>query len=191
MSVRSALAALATLVAVAACGIPVDDAARPLSAEDVPSPRPGPTAAPAPPTGGATDAAVEVFLVRELRLAPVRRQVPPPPSVEDAIAALLTEPTAAERSDGLRTALTRDVRLAGMVAAGVPLVDVTETFAQTEGEEQILALAQIVFTLTGLPEVNGVFFALEGRPVDVPTGDGTLERGPLRRDDFAAVAPVG
>ena len=185
------MAALATVLTLAACGVPVDDAARPLSAEEVPSSRPGPTAAPAARPDDATDVTVEVFLVRGLRLAPVRRQVSPPLSVEHAIAALLTEPTSAERSDGLRTALTRDVRLAGTLAAGVPLVDVTETFAQTEGEEQILALAQIVFTLTGVPGVTGVSFALEGRPVDVPTGDGTLERGPLRRDDFAAVAPGG
>lgn len=188
MRARAALATLAALVAITACGVPVDDAARPLSPEEVPSPPPGPSPAPRP--GDPTGVAIEVFFVRESRLALVRREVPPPVSVDDAISAVLTEPTPEERREGLRNALTRNVRLAGTVAAGVPLIDVTETFGQTEGEEQILALGQIVFTLTGLPNVNGVSFALEGRPVDVPTGDGTLKQGPLRREDFAAVAPV-
>ena len=189
MTAASRLALCAAVVALAACGIPVDDDARPLSADEVPSSPPGPTA-PTAPAAGSTHVSVEVFFVRASRLVRVHRQLSPPPSVEGAIVALGTEPSPAERSDGLRTALTRPVRLAGTVAAGVPLIDVTEAFALTEGEEQILALAQLVFTLTGLPGVDGVSFALEGRPVEVPTGDGTLKRGPLRRVDFSAVAPI-
>ncbi len=190
MRARSVLAAFAALAALTGCGIPVDDAARPLSADEVPSSRPRPTPAPAPRPGDPPDVEVEVFFVRELRLAPVRRPTAPPPSVDDALATLLAGPTPAERSEGLRTALTRDVRLAGTFPAGVPLIDITETFAQTEAQEQILALAQIVFSVTSLPGVSGVSFALEGHPVDVPTGDGTLKQGPLRREDYAAVAAV-
>ena len=190
MRAASRLAVCATVVALTACGIPVDDAARPLSADEVPSSPPGPTSTPTAPAVHSTHVSVEVFFVRGSRLVPVHRQLTPPPSVEGAIVALGTEPSPPERRDGLRTALTRPVRLAGTVAAGVPLIDVTEAFALTEGEEQILALAQLVFTLTGLPGVEGVSFALEGRPVEVPTGDGTLKRGPLRREDFSAVAPA-
>ena len=78
----------------------------------------------------------------------------------------------------------------GTVAHDVPLIDVNESLTGVDGEEQMLALAQLVFTLTGLPGVNGVSFARDGRPVEVPTADGELKRGPLRRQDFAAVAPL-
>ncbi|MDQ4068482.1 MAG: GerMN domain-containing protein [Actinomycetota bacterium] len=152
-------------------------------------PPPGPAASSA--SGNQGSASADVFLVRDARLVRVGRQPWDPPSVEGAIAALLRGPTAAERADGVRTALTRPVRLAGTVAAGVPLIDVTDAFGDVDGEEQILALAQLVFTLTALPGVDGVSFALDGRPVEVPTGDGALKRGPIRRDDFSAVAPVG
>jgi len=191
MRARSTLAAFATVLVLGGCGIPVDSSPRPLSADEVPLPAPDLALPPAPLPADSTQVTVEAFFVRGSRLAAVRRQVPAPASVEGALAAVLTEPSPAERNDGLRTALTRPVRLAGNVGAGVPLIDVTETFERTEGEEQILALAQLVFTLTGVPGVDGVSFALQGRPVEVPTGDGTLKQGPLRREDFSAVAPVG
>lgn len=173
------------------CGIPVEDRARPVPADMVPSSLPAPGPAASSPSGDGGAASADVFLVRDSRLVRVGRPPWDPPSVEGAIAALLQGPTADERADGIRTALTRPVRLAGTVAAGVPLIDVTDSFAGVEGEEQILALAQLVFTLTALPGVDGVSFALDGRPVEVPTGDGALERGPIRRQDFDAVAPVG
>ncbi len=173
------------------CGIPVEDRARPLPADMIPSSLPAHGPAPSSASGDRGSASADVFLVRDSRLVRVGRQEWDPPSLEGAIAALLQGPTAAERADGVRTALTRPVRLAGTVATGVPLIDVTDSFADVEVEEQILALAQLVFTLTALPSVDGVSFALDGRSVEVPTGDGALKRGPIRREDFTAVAPGG
>ncbi|HWC10601.1 MAG TPA: GerMN domain-containing protein [Acidimicrobiales bacterium] len=178
------------LTIIVGCGIPVDERARPLSRDEVPSPLR--TEAPPPTTQFAapSPASAELFFVRDSRLAPVGRQTETP-SVDDALAALGSGPTASERGDGLRTALPGPVELAGADAAGVPVVEVAESFGEVEGEEQILALAQIVFTLTGLPGVNGVAFSLSGRVVEVPTGDGTLKAGPLGREDYAVVAPLG
>ena len=189
MTRRIAGLCLAATVLVS-CGVPVDERARPLSGDEVrPSP---PTEAPTP-TSQAADpslALLELFFVRESRLVPVRREAAKP-SVADTLGALTSGPTPTERSQGIRTALAGPVRLAGMNGAAVPVVEVAQSFGQIEGEEQILALAQIVFTLTAVPGVEGVAFALSGREVEVPTGDGTLKAGPLRRDDFAAVAPLG
>jgi spore germination protein GerM len=53
------------------------------------------------------------------------------------------------------------------------------------GDEQLLAVAQLVCTLTARPGVGPVSFTLEGAPVDVPTGDGSLTSGPVSRDDYA------
>lgn len=173
------------------CGIPVEDRARPVPADMIPPSVPAqPPAAPSA-SGDGGSASVDVFFVRDSRLVRVGRQPQSLSSLEGALAALLRGPAVAERAEGVRTAVTRPVRLAGAVAAGVPLIDVTDSFADVEGEEQILALAQLVFTLTALTGIDGVSFALDGRPVEVPTGDGALKRGPIRRDDFAAVAPLG
>lgn len=173
------------------CGIPVDDSARPVGADDIPSSVPSQSPPSTQPAVDPSPSSVEVFFVREARLVAVRHEASAPPSVVSVIAAVVAGPTEAEQVDGVRTALTGEVRLAGTVTASVPLIDLTESFAQIELEEQILALGQLVFTLTAVPGVTGVSFALSGRPVEVPTGDGTLERGPLGRDDFTAIAPPG
>ena len=189
MRTRRGAAALLALIVLSSCGIPVEDSARPISADDIPVTIPSPApvrTAPADPT----PASVELFFVQGSRLAPVRREAPIPLSAERTIAEIARGPTPAERGQGFRTALPTELRLAGTVAAAVPLIEVTESFTRVEGEEHILALAQLVFTLTGLPGVDGVSFGLAGRPVEVPTGDGVLKRGPLRRPDFQAVAPL-
>jgi len=189
ISRRLVLGFLALLVA--GCGIPVENSARPVADDDIPSSLPNERSPSTQPVGDPSPSSVEVFFVREARLVAVRREVLVPPSVEGVIAAVAGGLAEAEQVEGKRTALTGDVRLAGTVTVGVPLIDLTESFAQIELEEQILALGQLVFTLTAVPGVTGVSFALFGRPVEVPTGDGTLKGGPLRRDDFAAVAPSG
>jgi spore germination protein GerM len=56
-------------------------------------------------------------------------------------------------------------------------------------DEQLLALGQLVFTLTDQPGIGGVEFSLEGEPVDVPLADGTTQDGPVSRDDLPEVAP--
>lgn len=191
MTARGVVALCLMLTAMVSCGIPVEDRARPLSDSQVPSSLPNvvppPTSRPADPSV----APAELFFVRDSRLAPVAREASATPSVEETLAALIGGPTPVERSAGLRTALAGPVRLVEKEVPGVPVVDVAESFGQIGGEEEILALAQIVFTLTGVPGVDGVAFALSGRVVEVPTGDGTLKSEPLHRQDFAAVAPVG
>lgn len=178
------------LLILVACGIPADEGARPLSDDEVPPSVPGQATSPPSATASPNVASLELFFVMDSRMVPIRR-LAPGSSIEDALAGLVNGPSAAERSQGVRTALVGGVRLAETDRGAVPVVDVAESVAQLEGEEQILALAQIVFTLTGMPGVRGVSFALAGREVEVPTGDGTLKAGPLRREDFAAVAPPG
>lgn len=179
---------MALALVFAGCGIPVDDRARPLARDAIPPSVPVAAPPPAAPAGDLS-LTVELFLVRGSGLEAVNRQVPAPLTADKAVTEIARGPTPIERGRGLRSALPGGARLLGTVAHDVPLIDVTESLAGVDGEEQILALAQLVFTLTGLPGVNGVSFARDGRPVEVPTGDGELKGGPLRRQDFAAVAP--
>ena len=129
MSTRRGAAALLALIVLSSCGIPVEDSARPISGDDIPATIPSAAPAPTSALGDQRPASVELFFVQGSRLAPVRREVPLPLSLERAIAEIARGPTPVERNQGFRTALPKDLRLAGTVAAGVPLIEVTESFA--------------------------------------------------------------
>lgn len=178
------------IVLSAACGIPNDARPRPLPEEAVPFgllDQTTTTTTVAIPSVPAVLA--DVFLVGQERLARVQRQVPAPVSLDKVLAALLDGPTSDEAASGLRTALGPEAALrSASTAGGIASLDLSESFLQVEGRDHILALAQLVFTATALPGVGAVEFKLAGSPVEVPTGDGTLKYGPIRRTDFAALA---
>lgn len=188
---RRARALLATglLCLLAGCGVPADPGPRSIPAEQVPFGLLGTTttttAAPAP----ATTTAV-VFLVDGERLAPVRRQVPAPATPTAVVAALAAGPTPAEAAAGLRSAPVTGAALA-QVAAGTVTVPLDRDFAAVGLHEQVLALAQLVYTITELPGIGGVQFSVDGQPAEIPTADGPTKTGAATRADFAAVGPAG
>lgn len=177
------------LCLLAGCGVPADPAPRGIPAEQVPFGLLGTTttttAAPAP----ATTTAV-VFLVDGERLAPVRRQVPAPATPSAVLAALAAGPTPAEATAGLRSAPVAGAALA-QVTAGAATVALDRDFAAIGLNEQVLALAQLVYTITELPGIGGVRFSVDGRPIEIPTANGPTKTGAATRADFAAVGPAG
>jgi spore germination protein GerM len=175
-----------------ACGVPNDGNPRTLPKNDVPfgllvpSTTPSTVAGAPQPTDGVT-----VFLVSSNRLIAVGREVAPPATLFKSLTALLGGPSAQESAAGFRSAINDGTRLLSLrVQQGVATIDVSGTFVGVSGQEQILALAQIVFTATADPSVTSVLFALDDRPVEVPRGDGTLTAAGLTRADFATLAPA-
>jgi spore germination protein GerM len=189
MSPRRAVAALVALLCVlAGCGVPADPAPRDIPAEDVPfglldTATTTTTGRPLP------RATVTVFLVNDDRLAAVDRQVPAPASAAGILAAVPAGPTPQEAAAGLRSALTTQLGMVE-VTGGIATVTLSQDFANAPVGEQILALAQLVYTATELGDVHGVQFTIDGRPTQVPTAQGTPKRGVVTREDFAAVAPA-
>jgi hypothetical protein len=183
-----ALAALAT----GACGVPTDDRPRPIAAGDVPFRLlDRPTATTTTSTPGSLGAVVDIYLVSGDRVFPVPRALPAPLTVHGAIGALLDGPTRNEAAFGLRSALGAQVTLLStLVAQHTVRLDLGASFETIQGQEQVLAVAQLVYTITAVPGITAVTFTLDGRPVEVPTGDGTLRAGALTRDDFAGVGPA-
>lgn len=183
----------AALVLAAGCGIATDDAPRELPEADVPF---GLLAPESTTTTMALPArhtvSVRVFLVGAgNRLVAVVHEVPAPPGLSRALTALLDGPTEAESAGGLRSAISDQTRVLDVaVERRVATIDLGGGFTAIGGQEQILALAQFVFTATEQPAVDAVRFTLEGDPVEVPRGDGTLTQQPLRREDFAILAPL-
>lgn len=179
---RALAVALCLLAVLTACGVD-------------PQPQPERIAVPTAPPGTvpppADDAGQEVvvYLVRGADLAPVTRatrEVTP----ASAVTLLAAGPTREEVViRDLRTAVAPqsiavDVGLPG----GITAVSVTREFAGITGGNQLLAVAQVVWTLTELPGTARVLFLLDGRPLEVPTDDG-LSEGPVGRDQLLSVAP--
>ena len=174
----------AVLVAALSCGIPQDR-----NPDVVPGGAIGPAlgspaaAAAAAPVGEG----VTVFFVRTGQLVPARRTAGRG-NVNAALHSLLSGPSEQELAAGLRTAITgpADVRLLRIEGATAQ-IDLAAPFVAIAGQEQILAVAQVVLTATSVEGVSDVRFTLDGQPVDVPRGDGTLSPGPLTALDYASL----
>ena len=97
---------------------------------------------------------VAIYLVRDGKVAPVRRTVSVQPSLESLVAetlgSLVDGPTSDEANDGYGTDVALEAR-ATSVADGVVTVEPT-----ADGSLSDLGTAQIVHTLSRLPEVRGV-----------------------------------
>lgn len=133
---------------------------------------------------------VEVFLVHDDRLIKVHRDVAVQAGERPAVAALVSPVTESEAHEGLRTALptpigSLEVTLDGKTArVGLP-----KGFDDIGVPDQILGVAQIVYTLTAVGGVDAVQFIKGGEPVAVPNGAGRLMPGPVDRSDYAVIAP--
>jgi spore germination protein GerM len=187
--VRRAVAPVAAAVAVvvAACAPSSQQHARPVKDADVPfqllEQKPAPAVSPT--TGpGAKD--VTVCFVRDAELTAVSTSVRAPVTLAGVLHALDGPPSG---SDGqLRSALSgtdvvRSVKLSG----GVAQVALGASISTMAPDEQVLAVGQIVCTLTAQPGVGQVAFTLGGAPLPVPTGDGSLATDVVTRDDYAAM----
>lgn len=183
----AAVTALALLSVLAACGVPLEDRAQVIPGEDLPYDLDGPPATePAEqPPGGAP---AVVFLLRGEELVEAPRVVSDPADLNGLLDELTAPLTPAETAQGLRRALTDPSLLDGVArTANVATVEVDETFEELAPHEQVLALGQIVFTLTERDEVDRVQFRREGEPLTIPTATGSLVDGPVSRYDFRSL----
>lgn len=184
----AASAALVVAGSLVACGIPADSQPQAIARKDIPFDLLAPSTTIVGPGVPGPRVPVNVYLVGITGLVPVTRGVRAPATLPAALSALLAGPTDTEVADGLRTSITAQTSVsAGPVGFGVGTVDLGGAFGQVGGQEQILAVAQLVFTATSVPGIAKVQFTLAGRPVEVPAGDGTLTQGPLGRSDFPSL----
>lgn len=182
ISVVSALAVLA-----AGCAVRAEDEARTVRDEAVPFALLDPQAASIlPPASGPSSEPIALCFVRDGRLVVVSDEIGAPADLRAPLDALASPPAGA--GPLLRTALTEpsvvgDVRLLG----GIARVDLLPEISNLPADEQLLAVAQIVCTLTGRPGVGQVSFTLQGARLAVPKGDGSLVNSPVARDDYAGL----
>ena len=195
---RRRRAAIATAAAVAAavaggCGVPVQQSSTPITTGPVLAELVAPTTAPPPsiaperpalPDSTAESLPVDVWFVREDRLVRSARRLPLPAQLVDLVAALREGPAAADRNQGVRSAVPPSEGLTTVVAGGVATVALSPDFAILPAADQVLAIGQVVRTLTSFPGVGQVAFTVDGQPIGVPRGDGTAAFGPVSGDDY-------
>jgi spore germination protein GerM len=175
------LAVVVACTALAACGVPGQAHANKIAADEVPfglivTPTSTTTSVPA-------QARSTVYLLRAGRLVAVERQIPSDPSA--LVLSLAQGPDATEAAGGLRTAISDPDVIHGVtVTDPLGTVDLSSHFSELPRGDQLLAVAQLVYTLSGIPEVRNVAFTLDGRPTAVPRADGSLSDQPVDRDDY-------
>ncbi|MGH3023866.1 MAG: GerMN domain-containing protein [Gaiellaceae bacterium] len=108
-----------------------------------------------------------------------------------AIEAVLEGPTELEQDNGLSTAVPEGTQLLGLtIDDGIARVDLTSEFESGGGSASMQTrLAQIVYTITQFPTVEGVLFSLDGEPIDVLGGEGVVIDHPLTRQDYIDLLP--
>lgn len=189
MSRRRLAAVLVPLLLVAgSCGIPLGGGPEVLPGGVV---TPALTAPAEPGSEVEPASRVTIFLVREGHLEPVTRSTPAA-RLGAAVRSLLEGPTAAEVVAGYRTAITPSTALRSAAVGGTTgVLDLSSELVEIGGQEQILAIAQLVLTATAVPGVERVRFLLEGREVEVPKPDGTLASGALSLSDYEVMRSPG
>ncbi len=176
------LLVLVALAFASGCGLP---ASGPVEEVSVPTVR-GDPSAPHPADGRRE---VTVYFVRGSHLQAVSRTVTEP-GPQAAVDLLLAGPRRSEVMAGLRTALSpQDLTvLSGPDDSGTVTVAVSRQFTGLSGGNQLLAVAQVVWTLTQFPEVDVVRFTLDGGFPQLPTDTGLSDQ-PVGRADYLSVAP--
>ena len=191
---RRALAVLVAVGAVvAACGVPTDDEPRAIETRNVPFALLAPTAeatTTTQPSTTATERATIYLADADGKLRAVRRSVASPATPARVLQALLAGPSDDE-ADSYSTAITSDTELLSVDGPdnGLVIVDLSRQLLDITGRSQILALAQVVFTVTALPSVDRVLFKFEGEPAEVQNGNGTLTSSPLGRLSYRDLVP--
>jgi uncharacterized protein YndB with AHSA1/START domain len=97
-----------------------------------------------------------------------------PHLIATLVEALLAGPSPKERASGFGSASPADDRLLGVsIENGIVTLDLSSEFSPDRrflGLPGMFQLAHVVYTVTQFPEIEGVLFKLEGRPLPVPAG---------------------
>jgi hypothetical protein len=141
----------------------------------------------------APTADVRVYFLRGDELDVAHRTVTATPRIATAaMTELLAGPTPADVAAGLASAIPAGTRLLGLtIADRSATLDLSGAFAGGGGSLSMAArLAQVTYTLTQFPTVEGVVFRLDGRPLTVLGGEGIVIDHPASRSSFEALAPA-
>ena len=139
----------------------------------------------------AHNARVTLYMLEGNRLAPVARtgrsEMPLP---ELILRALLSGPTPGELEKGLATAIPPGVELTAVsVDNRVADVDFNAAFETSSGEELLRRVAQVVYTLSELDEIDSVRFFTNGQRLTVLDQNNEPHADAVARARYSRFAP--
>lgn len=177
-------ATVSSLVVLGACGVS-DDSFRTIDDDEVPYDlgQAGTTVVTVP---GTTAVGIPVPVVLWFVEGQGVRAITRPSAVvgpADVVTLLATGPVEGDPDD-VRTAITPELVTSVDDTAPTTTVDLAPTFPELAPTEQLLAVAQIVLSITSLPTRLDVVFTIDGTPVGVPRGDGTISTEPVGAVDY-------
>ena len=185
---------LVVLVALgSACGVRSDDEPRTVAADQIPYGllEDAPATTTSVPTRSVQKDLAKVYFVGPSdRLVEVSREVNHPPTVAKALTSVLFGVQEDEAALGYRSAIDPTASIqARALDPATYVVDLSPEFAQGSTSEQLLRIAQIVWTATAIPGVTGVRFTLNGTPIQTPTPTGSTS-DPVGRDAYLQYEPL-
>lgn len=142
-------------------------------------------------SGGSTK--VRVYYSRGGEMCALSRTVPKTNAVgAEAIKALLKGPTAAEKDLNVVSNIPEGTTLRGLtIKDGIATVDLSRQYGSGGGSlSMAMRLAEVVFTLTQFPTIEGVNFKLDGEAIDVFGGEGIILDHPMNRSDYEELSPA-
>jgi spore germination protein GerM len=89
---------------------------------------------------------------------------------------------------GLTLGDTSTTKMGGCRTLRIPVSDVLSTL---QGDQQRIAVAQLVYTATEFPDIDCVTFRIKGQSVDIPTGAKGGTAMVVSRKDYSDIAPKG
>jgi sporulation and spore germination protein len=137
------------------------------------------------------NARVTLYMLDGNRLAPVTRtgksDMPLP---ELVLRALLSGPTRAELAKGLATSIPAPVELSAVtVDSGVADVDFNAAFQTSSREELLRRVAQVVYTLSELDDIDSVTFFANGQRMTVIDQNNEPHLDAVARARYSRFAP--
>jgi spore germination protein GerM len=188
---RIAVALLAVVVIATACGIPTSEQADVVAKKDVPLE----LLSPKVPSSSTTSTTLTAGSIEPLYfvnganlLVKVPRAVAAPADLELVLDELLRGPSPTQTAFGLTSALPANVRVRGTaVINGVVTIRLNNAFTSISGDDQILAVGQLVLTVTSQPGATRVSFMVANAVVPVPTATGASTTAPVTAADYSTL----
>jgi hypothetical protein len=180
------------VIAVAGCGLPIDNSPQAIPADEMPL---------ALSESNATIPSVsrllgsipeEIYLLGpDAQLVGRIRYLRPPPTPQGMLDALETGPAPTELDQGIQSAIPSSANLiAGAQTGGVLTVVLDSSFGSPRPGQATYEFAQIVYTVTSLPQVHGVLFEYGGAIIQPVVGNGSFATSfVVHRADYAQLVP--
>lgn len=189
MNRRRLVVMILSALAFTSCGVPSDPSARLVPGDRIPDALKA--VATAPPASAEPNELVDLWFVHDDHLMRVRHPIATPIDAESVVAGLLSGPTDDERATTLRSAIPDSAAVDAVeVSGGVASVHLSPTFADIPAGDQLLAIAQVVLTLTDLRGIGRVRFFVGDAAATVPLSDGTTSDASVSRDDYSSLIAV-